>query len=127
MVGGEIVVDVVAVAAIDGAFLQQRHADAHGHSTDELRARRARVEDGAGREHAEHTRHADLAGERVDAHLGELRAEPMTGEGSVGLDVLGGVCLASRPSPARSSAHALTTAEPQEAVPIDPPATGAVG
>ena len=83
-----------------------------------------------GREHAEQARDADLAGVGVDAHLGELRAEARGARASSAALIVLARCRTRRPRSlaARSSsalAGACTTAVPQDAVPIEPPATGA--
>ena len=104
----------------------------------QLRASGARVEDPAGGEHAEQARHAHLAGVDVDPHLGELGAERVPRERRVGLDL--GLVSARASSPPRGDAarvrrrercaaarHAFTTAEPHDAVPIEPPATARAG
>ena len=57
------------------AALRERHADAHRHRADELGAGGTGVEDPAGREHPEQPAHADLARDRVDLDLREVRAE----------------------------------------------------
>ena len=71
----EIMVDEKAVPLVDGEFFHERGAHAHGHGADDLAARRLRIEDSSRGTHREHATHARLAGERVDAHLDEMRAE----------------------------------------------------
>src|ERR1700694_4876461 len=60
MVAGEILVDKGAVARVDVVLLDKRRADAPRHATDHLGARRLRIEDAAGSEHAEHASNAHL-------------------------------------------------------------------
>ena len=89
-----------------------------------------RVDDPAGGEHPEQPRHPHLAGARVDAHLGELGAERVPGERRRPAGhVLGSVSARARRRPSFSSVLAAPspTAEPHEAVPIEPPASGAAG
>ena len=59
---------------VDHRFLHQGRADAQDHAADRLDARGLRVQDAAGGEHAEHPPQPDLAGVRVDADFGEMRA-----------------------------------------------------
>ena len=72
----------------------------------------------------------ELAGVGVDAHLGELRAERVAAScsrrasKSSAVVVAAGLVAAARSS---SAPAGLTTAVPHEAVPIEPPATGAGG
>ena len=74
VIAGEIVIGVVAEFAVHHALFVQRHRQPHRHAADQLRPRRARIDDPAGGEHPHHPRHPQLAGVHVDPDLDELRA-----------------------------------------------------
>jgi hypothetical protein len=69
---GKVVIDVPSSARVDLCRFVQCRADALDHAAYILAARRARVQDAGSGESADDTRHANFAGERVDAHLHEL-------------------------------------------------------
>src|SRR5262249_43609321 len=75
MVACQVLVDERAVAEVDVIFLHQRRADAPYHAADHLRARCLRIENAAGREHAEHAPNAHLARVAIHSHFSEMRPE----------------------------------------------------
>src|SRR5262245_47905895 len=75
VIARQILVDERAVAQVHLISLHQRGADAPDHAADHLRARGLGVENAAGREHAEHAPHANLARIPMHADFGEMRAE----------------------------------------------------
>src|SRR5207253_7966516 len=69
---GEVVVDVIAEAWVQHAFLVQRHRQSPRHPAQELRAGRLRTDGATGGIDPHEARHTHLAGIHVDTHLGKL-------------------------------------------------------
>src|SRR5260370_14722971 len=71
---GEVVIDEIAEAGLARHGLVQRRSDAEHHASDRLGPGRLRVQDAAGREHAQHASQTYFAGIGVDADFGETCA-----------------------------------------------------
>ncbi len=124
---GQVVVEEAAAVLVDHGLLHQRHAQPHRHAADELGLGQRLVDDEARGEHPEQPGDPHLSGVHVHPDLGELRPERVPGELRVGLDILAGIGRTLGAAILQQVLAGLDDSRTHEAVPIEPPASDAVG